>query len=180
MKDMFRICFAFFRIAAVLLCLGLVPLAAKTNPREQQGILPITTKSWPERQVLGGGLVKMQNLDGPEGMQDFRKAVVLDPDFAMANIMISFTSVDPTVDPAEQVSARDKANVARSKVSHGEQLVIDWLTNSSEGNMIPAIQAMNEILNEYQNDKILAWLGAVCVENQQELTSAIPMFEPAI
>ncbi len=93
---MFRICFAFFRIAAVLLCLGLVPLAAKTNPREQQGILPITTKSLPARQLFVGGLVKMQNLHGPEAMQDFRKAVVLDPDFAMANIMISFTSVDPT------------------------------------------------------------------------------------
>ncbi len=54
------------------------------------------------------------------------------------------------------------------------------MTNSSEGNMIPAIQAMNEVLNEYQNDKFLAWLGAVWVENQQEITRAIPMFERAI
>ncbi|HWZ46315.1 MAG TPA: tetratricopeptide repeat protein [Candidatus Saccharimonadales bacterium] len=155
-------------------------MAAKSNPRPQQGVLPITTKSLPARQLYEGALVKMQNMHGPQAMQDLRQAAKLDPDFAMANIMISFASVDPTVDPAEQVSARDKANAARSKVGHGEQLVIDWLTDSSEGKMIPAIQAMNEVLDEYQNDKFLAWLGAVWVENQQEITRAIPMFERAI
>ncbi|HMC30078.1 MAG TPA: hypothetical protein VKL99_04530, partial [Candidatus Angelobacter sp.] len=74
-------------------------MALETAPREQ-GILPITTKSAQARQLFVGGLVKLQNLHGPEAMQDFRKAVQLDPDFALANIMISFESVDPSVDPA--------------------------------------------------------------------------------
>ncbi len=130
--------------------------------------------------MFEGGLVKLENLHGPEAMQDFRQAVRRDPDFALANIMISFASVDPTVDPAEQVAARNKANAAKAKVSAGERLVIDWLTYSSEGKMIPAIQAMNEVLNQYPNDKFLAWLGAVWVENQQQLSRAIPMFEHAI
>ena len=68
---------------------------AQTPQRDQQGILPITTKSTPARELFTGGLVKLQNLHGREAMQDLHKAVQLDPDFALANIMISFESVIP-------------------------------------------------------------------------------------
>jgi outer membrane protein assembly factor BamD (BamD/ComL family) len=78
------------------------------------------------------------------------------------------------------VAARERAMAAKSKVSRGEQLVIEWLSNSSEGRIVPAIQAMNEVLEQYPNDKFLAWLGAVWVENQQQITRAIPMFERVV
>ena len=169
----------FFRIALFVVCLGSVALA-ETAARDQQGSLPITTKSAPARQLFADGLVKLQNLHGPEAMQDLHKAIQLDPDFALANIMISFESVDPSVDPAEQVAARERANAAKSKVSRGEQLVIDWLSNSSEGKIVPAIQAMNEVLEQFPNDKFLAWLGAVWVENQQQIDRAIPLFERVV
>jgi tetratricopeptide (TPR) repeat protein len=163
---------------AVIVCFTTLAFAA--GRPEPTGNLPITTKSPEARQLFEGALVKLENLHGPEAMQDFRRAVKMDPDFAMANILISFNSVDPTVDPAEQVAARNQANGAKDKVSPGEKLVIDWLTNSSEGKMIPAIQNMNEALAQYPNDKFLAWLSAVWVENQQEIRRAIPMFEHAI
>jgi tetratricopeptide (TPR) repeat protein len=164
-------------IAVVITCSTLLSAAVSQQPT---GTLPVTTKSPEARQLFEGALIKLENLHGPEAMQDFRRAVKMDPDFAMANILISFNSVDPTVDPAEQVAARNQANGARDKVSPGEKLVIDWLTNSSEGKMIPAIQSMNEVLAQYPNDKFLAWLSAVWVENQQEIRRAIPMFEHAI
>jgi tetratricopeptide (TPR) repeat protein len=167
-------------LAALFVCLVVATLSAETPSKSAPGVLPVTTKSPEARQLFVGALVKLENLHGPEAMQDLRKAVRQDPDFALANIMITFASVDPTVDPAEQVAARTRANASRSKVSAGERLVIDWLTNSSEGKMVPAIQAMNEVLEEYPNDKYLAWLGAVWVENQQEIKHAIPMFEHAI
>ncbi|HWZ45019.1 MAG TPA: hypothetical protein VNW97_16210 [Candidatus Saccharimonadales bacterium] len=181
---MSRTTYSPFRIVAMLLCLWLMPLmtlAAKTiTLREEPRKLPITTRSAPARRLFASGLLKLQNLHGPEAMEDFRKAVQLDPNFGMAHIMMVFVSVDPSVDPAEQISARDHAIAARSKVSRGERLVIDWLVKSSEGNMIPAIQAMNEVEKLYPGDKFLAWLGAVWVENQQELAMAIPMLERAI
>src|SRR6185437_13329739 len=52
--------------------------------------------------------------------------------------------------------------------------------NSSEGKIIPAIQAMNSVLEEYPKDKMLAWLGGIWIENQQQITRAIPIFERAI
>src|SRR5215467_13198595 len=126
----------FVRTVVFIVCCGALAAAMENAPREQ-GILPITTKSAAARQLFVDGLVKLQNLHGPEAMQDLHKAIQLDPDFALANIMISFESVDPSVDPAEKVAAREKAIAARSKVSRGEQLVIDWLSNSSEGKIVP-------------------------------------------
>ena len=168
-------------MAVALASMLSLSLWAETDPHGiRPGTLPVTTKSPAARQLFEGGLVKMQNLHGPEAMQDFRKAVKLDPDFALANIMISFSSVDPTVDPAEQVAARERALTARAKVTPGEQLVIDWLADTSEGRIVPAIQAMNTVLDEYQNDRFLAWLGGVWMENQQQITRAIPMFERTV
>jgi tetratricopeptide (TPR) repeat protein len=167
---------------AILLLASLVttPLAAQAAQKDQPALLPITTKSPEALQLFQGGLVKLENLHSTEGMADFRRAIRLDPDFALANVMIAFESVDVAVDPAEQAAARKRALMARGKVSHGEQLVIDWLIHSSEGRIIPAIQAMNEVLSQYPDDKFLAWLGAVWVENQQQIERAIPMFEHVI
>ena len=157
-----------------------LPLWAAAAPDAPASMLPITTHSKQARQLFDRGLGKMENLHSLEGIQDLRKAAQLDPDFALANILISFESVDQAVDPEEKVAARERARAARSKVSHGEQLVIDWIANSSEGKIIPAIQAMNSVLEEYPNDKMLAWLGGIWIENQQQITRAIPIFERAI
>lgn len=144
------------------------------------GVVPVTTKSAEARDLYLHAMVKLENLHGEEAMQDMRKAVQLDPDFALANVIISFPTVDPVVDPAEQVAAREKAIAAKAKVSRGEQLIIDWVTNSSEGHNVPAIQAMNEVMDEYPNDKHLAWLVGVWFENHQQWKHAIPVFERAI
>jgi tetratricopeptide (TPR) repeat protein len=150
------------------------------DPASGSGIVPITTTSAEARDLYLHALVKLENLHGQEAMQDFRKATKLDPDFALANIIIAFPTVDPIVDPAEQAATRDQAIAARPKVSRGEQLIIDWVANTSEGHMVAAIQAMNEALDEYPNDKHLAWLAGVWVENQQQWRRAIPIFERAI
>ncbi len=153
---------------------------SSTIPAAGSGTVPVTTKSAEARELYLHAMVKLENLHGEEAMQDFRKAAQLDPDFALANIIIAFPTVDPIVDPAEQASVREKANAAKAKVSRGEQLIIEWVTNTSEGHMVAAIQAMNEALDEYPNDKHLAWLAGVWVENHQQWKRAIPMFERAI
>jgi tetratricopeptide (TPR) repeat protein len=160
--------------------LVLLPACARAQNDQNNSIVPITTRSAEARDIYKKAVIKLENMHGEEAMQDFHKAVQLDPDFALANIIISFPTVDPTVDPAEQVAARDRANAAKSKVSRGEQLIVEWITNSSQGHMVPAIQAMNEVLEDYPQDKDLAWLAGVWVENQQQIKRAIPMFERAI
>ncbi len=167
-----------FRGVLLLFCLGSSLFCfSETGSSGQSANVPVTTKSEEARQLFDGAVIKLENMHGPDAMKDFRKAIQLDPDFAFANIMISFVTVDQNVDPAEQIAARDKAKAARSKVSRGEQLIVDWLTSSSEGKMVTAIQSMNQALEEYPNDKLLLWMAGIWVENQQQITRAIPMFE---
>ena len=161
----------------LLFCLVFSLACAGDSTPSGQGTVPVTTKSEEARKLFDGAVVKLENMHGPDAMKDFRKAVKLDPDFAFANLMISFVTVDQNVDPAEQMAARDQAKAARPKVSHGEQFMIDWLTNSGEGKMVPAIQAMNQLIEEFPNDKLLMWMAGIWVENQQQITRAIPMFE---
>ena len=167
----------FSGIVSVFLFLALLMATAHA---QQSGIVPVTTKSAAAKALYEGALVKMENLHDDPALQDLRQAVKLDPDFALAHLMISFPSVSANVDPQEQVAARDHARAARAKVSHGEQLMIDWFVATSEGRMVPAIQAMNEALEEFPGDKHLAWMAGVWMENQQQNRRAIPLFERAI
>src|SRR5437016_1339023 len=146
----------------------------------QPGLIPVTTKSVEARGLYNRALVKMENLQGDQAMQDFRKAVKLDSDFALANLMIAFPSVSANADPKEMTAAREGAKASRAKVSRGEQLMIDWFVASAEGHMVPAIQAMNQLLEEFPKDKNLAWMAGVWLENQKQEQKAISVFERAI
>lgn len=169
-------------IVSILLLASLSVLTAQAEDTKspEAGIVPITTTSAEARDLYVHAMVKLENLHGQEAMQDFRKAVQLDPDFAMANIIIGFPTIDPIVEPGERAAVLSKANAAKAKVSQGEQLIIDWVTNTKQGHMVGAIQAMNEALDEFPNDKHLAWLAGVWLENQQQWRRAIPVFERAI
>ena len=146
-------------------------------PADNSGVIPITTKAAEARKLYEGAMVKLENLHSAEAVQDLRKAVKIDPDFALAAIMIAH---DWVVEPAEKTAMLKQASAAKSKVSRGEQLIVEWIVNTSEGHMVSAIQAMNEALADYPNDKHLAWLAGVWLSSQQEWNRAILIFERAI
>lgn len=150
------------------------------DPAIGSGIVPITTKSPEAHDLYLHAIVEIENIHPQEALQDFHKAMALDPDFALADIIIAFPFPRPLVDPAEQAAMREKAIAGKAKVSRGEQLIIDWAANVSEGHTVAAIQSMNEVLEEYPNDKHLGWLAGVWMENQREWKHAIPVLERTI
>src|SRR6185312_11556458 len=117
---------------------------------------------------------KMEMLHTQDGLDSFRKAVQADPQFALGHIFLTFFSQDPT----EQVAEREKALATRASAGPEEKLVIDWLANATEANWVPAIQAMNEALSSYPNDKHLHWLAGWWLQLDRSQTQrAIAMFE---
>ncbi len=138
--------------------------------------IQITTKSPQARSYFLDGLWKFQRLHLQQGLADWRMAVKRDPNFALAHIFLSNFSMDP----AEQVAERDKALATRASVGREEQLIIDWLSNSSKGQWIPAIQAMNEVRMQFPQDKQVYWLSGNWLTAQQEWGRAIAMYEKAI
>jgi len=163
------------RIAVVIniLFLAALPVSAERHTTGMQ----MSTKSAQARSFFELGLAKMETLHIEAGLENWRKATKADPNFALAHIFLAYFAQDPT----EQVAERDKALAVRQMAGPEEQLIVDWLANSSKSQLVPAIQAMNEALERYQDDKDLAWLaGWWLLLAQDEPARAIPMFERAI
>jgi tetratricopeptide (TPR) repeat protein len=138
--------------------------------------IQISTKSPQARADFEEGLSNYQRLHRQAGLAQWRRAVQKDPNFALAHIFLSNFSPDP----AEQVAEREKALAAKSSAGKEELLVIEWLSNSSKSQWIPAIQAMNEVRSQFPRDKQLFWLSGTWLTSQQEWGRAIAMFENAI
>ena len=116
----------------------------------------------------------METLHWEAALSKWREAAQADPNFALAHAFLA----DLSRDPIEQVAERDKAIATRSAGAE-EQLVIDWIVNSSQSHWVPAIQAMNEALAAYPQDKYVAWLAGLWLTNQRQSERAIPLFERA-
>jgi tetratricopeptide (TPR) repeat protein len=151
------------------------PGAGQVKPQLQSD-LQITTKSAAARAHFEAGLAKYQTLHLQEAFANWRKATQEDPNFALAHIYLSQFSQDP----AEQVSERDKALASKKFASQEEQLVIDWLSATSKGQWIPAIQAMNEVQSRYPRHKQVLWLAASWLTAQQEWGRSINLYERVI
>jgi tetratricopeptide (TPR) repeat protein len=154
---------------ALLMIFGLYAFAHDTPTG-----MHISTKSPQAHVLFEKGIQKMEMLHTQDGLDSFRKAVQADPQFAMGHIFLTFFSQDPT----EQVAEREKALATRAFAGPEEKLVIDWLANASQANWVPAIQAMNEALTSYPNDKHLHWLAGWWLQLDRSQTQrAIAMFE---
>jgi Flp pilus assembly protein TadD len=137
----------------------------------------ISTKSPQAHVFFEKAMHKMEMLHTADGLDNFRSAVQADPQFALGHIFLTFFSQDPI----EQVAERDKALATRASAGAEEKLIIDWLANASQAKWVPAIQAMNEALASYPNDKHLHWLAGWWLQlNQNQSQRAVAMFERTI
>ena len=160
-----------FFFTVVLFFVFLIAASAQQPPDAMQ----VTTSSPDARSHFEKGMTLMEVLHWEAALQEWRKATWSDQNFALAHIFLTMLSRDP----AEQVEERKKAVNAREFAGPEEQLIIDWIANANRSQWIPAIQAMNEALRQFPNDKHLAWLAGLWLENQRESERAIPLFERA-
>lgn len=149
--------------------------AAATADVRSRGRMEITTGSPQARDLFEKGISKMETIHWETALQEWRDATQVDPQFALAHIFLTMLSRDPV----EQVAEREKALATRKHAGPEEQLIIDWIANANQSRWIPAIQAMNEALNQYPEDKHLAWLAGLWLTGQRQSERAIPLFERA-
>jgi tetratricopeptide (TPR) repeat protein len=141
---------------ALLVCLWFVlPLQANHVKPAVRRTLPITTSSVKARDLYVKAMRDYENLYLERANLGWRAATESDPNFALALAWIAFNSRNP----AEASAARDKAKALVAKVSPGERLMIQWITNVQENNSIVGIAAMNDMLAMYPKDKHLLYLA---------------------
>jgi tetratricopeptide (TPR) repeat protein len=134
------------------------PQAAPTSD-----IVPVTTSSALARQAYEMGMVQREDrLFVDEGLQFFRQAVKADPQFALGHAALAYFTTDPK-------EGKDETALALQYLSNAtpdEQLLIRFMNGTKDGELVPAIAAMNDLSARYPRDKRLAnlygeWLCSV-------------------
>jgi tetratricopeptide (TPR) repeat protein len=138
--------------------------------------MPVTTSSPAAARYFETGMVHFENHRWNFALRDWREAVALDPNFAVAYLWICFT----TVDPAEEASTRAQAKAVMNTASQPEQLMVKWITGVHENNYVAGIQAMNDLVAAYPHDKRLNFLAGYWLYRQDEYDRSRVLTERAL
>ena len=147
----------FERLMSVILLAAAVAAPAQTTAKANPGKgqrLPVTTSSAAAARYFETGMVHYENHRWNFALRDWREAVSLDPNFALAYTWICFT----TTDPAEESGARAKAKTLLSSISPAEQSMVRWMAGVHENKYVQGIQAMNDVAQMYPHDKRVNFL----------------------
>ena len=165
MKSIRRL-FAQMLLSAFLPCAmcAQAPATAPAAAYNYNQKLTVTTSSPEAAGYFETGMVHFENHRWNLALDDWHKAVKLDPKFALAYAWICFD----TSDPAEENDARSKAKTTMMPATLGEQLMITWITSVHENNYIEGIQAMNDLVAAYPEDKRVNFLAGYWLYRQDE------------
>jgi len=178
-------------IALLALGAGIAAYAAGNHERTNGPTpvtLAVTTKSDAAREAYEMGMKDREDLLYIEqGLEYFRLAVKADAHFALAHSALAYF----TTDPVEEKRELDLAVKNLAHASPDEKLLIKWLNGTKDGQLVPAIAAMNDLLAKYPNDKRLANLSAewLCAGQQnwergedvlQKVLKNDPAYYPAL
>lgn len=156
---------------------GLVLLATIAAPAQlsrKHAVLPLTSKSPAARRIAVQAMDRyLDKVQQAEAIEDLRKAVTIDPDFAIAHEFLAQISLDP----GEQVSEQQKAFATRKYASPGEQLAIEWSQDAMDHKLMSAIVKMNDLLRQYPRDKWVVWMTTWWLMTESQYPRAIEVYE---
>jgi tetratricopeptide (TPR) repeat protein len=150
--------------------------ASRIAPLAKQqlfGSIPVSTRSQEARKLLELSLDNYENHVADGALLNARKAVKKDPQFALGYATLSLASLGGIPDSA----ALGRAKALLPHATPDEQLLIRWMTSLSDGDMLPAISAMNDLLKRYPQNKHVLYIVADWLYNQQDYDRARQMLE---
>jgi tetratricopeptide (TPR) repeat protein len=160
-----RLPLALFLMPVLLLATARsMPAAAIAADNTKDERFPVTTASKAAAHYFETGMVHYENHRWNFALRDWREALQLDPNFALAYTWICFTTTDPAEESKDRVAAKALMNSA----SPAEQLMIRWMAGVHENNYIQGIQAMNDLAQMFPHDKRLNFLMGYWLYKQDE------------
>src|SRR5581483_3676979 len=109
------------------------------------GSLPVATRSPEARKLLEQAIEQYENVELDTCLASARKATEQDPQFALAYAVWSFAARRDEPAPA----AIAKANQLAAAAPAEERLLVHWMTATQSPDLLPAIQAMNDLLTKF-------------------------------
>jgi tetratricopeptide (TPR) repeat protein len=159
-----------------LLLIAVLSVAQQTVPQPNAltATLPLTTKSPEARRLVQEALtLYLDRVEQEQSNEILRKAVQVDPDFAMGHEFLAQISLDS----AEQVGEQGKAFATKDHATSSEQLVIEWYQDAADHKLISAITKMNDVLNQYPHDKWVVWMTTWWLFQQAQYERASAIYE---
>ena len=137
------------------------------------GNLPLSTRSAEARRLVELSLDKYENHLNDDALFAAKHAVAKDPQFALGYAALSMASLAAIPDTA----ALAKAKSLMPRCTPDEQLLIRWMTSLSDRDLLPAISAMNDLMNRYPKDPHVLYLIADWLYYRQDYELARKMLE---
>jgi len=126
--------------------------ATAASVRAQDRTVPHTTASAEANRWYELSMKEREDLlFVDKGIDSMREAVKADPQFALAHAALAYFTNDPMEEKRERALAQK--NIAHA--SPDERLLITWMNGTKDGDLVPAIAAMNDLLAKYPNDERL-------------------------
>jgi Tfp pilus assembly protein PilF len=136
--------------------------------------LPLTTKSPAAKHLAEKAFtLYLDRVEQMQAIELLRKAIAIDPDFAMAHELLAQISLNS----GEQVEEQNRAYATRAHASAGEQEVIEWYQDVNNHNLISAITHMNDLLAQYPHDKTVVWMTTWWLYTQSQFGRSIEVYE---
>jgi len=142
----------------------------------RSAMLPVSTSSAEAKQLFERGMKKWDRLYKADAIADWQAAIRKDPRFALAHLFIAYTTTEPEVETKELMLAQRHA----SHASRGEQLLIGWVSAARNGQYLPAIAAMNDLLAMYPDDKSVNFLAGTWLFRQERFEQSAMLLEKVV
>jgi Flp pilus assembly protein TadD len=138
--------------------------------------IPVTTKSPAAAKLFEEAMASYEKLQLVGTQEKLKAAIGADPNFALAYAFQAYFATDPAVAAA----SRRRAKSLEPGVTHGEQLLIRWITSQQEGDFISAISAMNDMLAAYPRDKRMRMYVGEWLSNQDRYEQSARVLDEAL
>src|SRR5262249_2598886 len=129
------------------------PIAAIAH-KQLFGTIPIATRSDEARKLLETSIDQYENVLLDRSVASAQKAAAKDAHFALAYSFWSYAARRGQPSPEALQHARALAVHA----GPDEQLLANWMIYIQQGDVLPAIGAMNDLLARFPNDKHILYL----------------------
>lgn len=145
-------------------------------PQQLFGAIPLSTRSEEARKSLELAWDRYENAMYQSSAHLAREAAKKDPHSALSYAMVSFAARRGMPD----ASALAKAKTLLPRAAPDERLLVRWMTDIQDRNLLPAIASMNDLLKRYPRDKHVLYMTGEWLFLQQDDDRARTLLETAL
>lgn len=146
------------------------------NARKLFNSIPVSTQSAEANKYLELAFDKYESGLFDDAIVHAKHATEKDPQYALAYAFLSFAGRRD----APNATARARAKSLRSRATPDEQLLVRWMTSVEEGDLLPAILTMNNLLRRYPANKHILYLTSEWLYFQQDYDRAQQLMETTL